>query len=259
VATEAEGLEGTLSLGRGLRLLLAIAEAEVRGDGAGVIRLAEIVGIEKSRASRMLGQLNALGLIERDPASREFHLGSRMLALAARAGEPRLLDEARPLLRRLVADYGESAFLHVLTADAALTLRAEPSPAALHVVLAPGQLLPLWRAAGRALLLDHDHETLVALAERLGLDATGGGTPPSAAELIERVEQARESDVVSSDGELDEEIVEVAAPVRVGGRIVAAVSVCGPAFRFREPSRDAASAVLGAAHELAASTARPTL
>jgi DNA-binding IclR family transcriptional regulator len=251
VTTSADDTAGAGALARGLRLLRAIGEAEARGDSAGVVRLGELTGIEKSRASRILRELTEIGLVERDASTREFRLGVRMLALAARAGEPALTQESRALLRSLVADYGESAYLHALVDGTALTIRAEPSQAALHVAARPGEALPLWRAAGRALLLGHSRHALSDASARVDFSESGVGAPHSAVELIARVGEDASRGMAVGERELDEDVLEIAVPVRLApDDIVASLSLSGPAFRFRPALSAAAAALREAASDL---------
>ncbi len=75
-----------------------------RGDraaaGCGVTRIGEMLGREKSQVSRALKTLAEFGLVERNPDA--LSLPARLAHLRARqlAGERRLLDDARPRLRR---------------------------------------------------------------------------------------------------------------------------------------------------------------
>ena len=88
-------------------------------------------------------------------------------------------------------------------------------------------------ASGRALLFDHD---LDSLAEVLGADplpAAGPRAPRTPAELHDRIVAARASGWATVDEEFEEGLVAVAAPVRgMRGHVVAAVNVSAPRFRF---------------------------
>ena len=100
------------------------------------MRLAELIGSDKSQTSRTLATLAEHGLVERDPETLAYRIGWQVFALAARAGEPRLLAAAPRLLRRLVHDLGESAHLSVRQGDSLLTLLSESPASAIH---APGR------------------------------------------------------------------------------------------------------------------------
>ncbi len=135
---------GTSGLERGLAVLQALAgpEAASRG-GLGVVRLAELVGSDKSQTSRTLATLAEHGLVERDPDTLSYRIGWQVFALAARAGEPRLLAAAPRLLRDLVHDLGESAHLSVREGASVLTLLSESPASAICAPGLVGALTPL--------------------------------------------------------------------------------------------------------------------
>jgi IclR family transcriptional regulator, KDG regulon repressor len=98
---------GATSLRRGLAIVLALGEEEANGNETlGVVQITELVGREKSQASRTLQTLAEFGVVERDAVTRGYRRGWRVYALAARAGEPRLLTAARPAIERLVETVG---------------------------------------------------------------------------------------------------------------------------------------------------------
>src|SRR5947207_15559570 len=100
------------SLRRGLDILLALgSEAALDGGALGVTRIAALTGYEKSQVSRTLRTLTEYGLAERSPGSRGFRLGWGCFTLAARAGEPRLIENARLALERLGQEASKTAHL----------------------------------------------------------------------------------------------------------------------------------------------------
>jgi IclR family KDG regulon transcriptional repressor len=236
---------GTSGLERGLAVLQALggAEASSRG-GLGVVRLAELVGSDKSQTSRTLTTLAEHGLVERDPETLAYRVGWQIFALAARAGEPRLLAAAPRLLRGLVQQLGESAHLSVRQGDSLLTLLSESPASAIHAPAVVGSLAPLANtSAGRALAFDLTGQELTTL----GL---AGSTP--------QIAEARELGYAIVREEFEPGLVAVAAPVRdSAGSVVAAVNVSAPAFRFAQRLEEAAAAVVAAADELSAELGAP--
>src|SRR3712207_7713877 len=89
-------------------------EEAVENGGLGVVRIAQLIGREKSQVSRALKTLAESGLVDRDPSTLHYRLGWRFFALAARAGEQMLLSVAPPLLERLMKSLGETVHLSVL-------------------------------------------------------------------------------------------------------------------------------------------------
>ena len=227
----AERSPAATSLGRGLRALELLA-----GDrsGLGVLEVARRLGVDKSQASRTLRTLAEHGLIERDPATLSYHLGARLFAYAARVSHARLLRCAPPLLERLVTRLGERSHLSVLDGTHVLTLLSHSPPQAVQAVGWEGRTVPAHNtASGRALLLDHDAEALRALFAGLELPGDAPRAPGDLDVLAGRIADARRRGRVRVEEELEAGLVAVAAPVRrFDGRIVAALNVSGPQFRF---------------------------
>jgi IclR family KDG regulon transcriptional repressor len=223
------------SLARGLEILAALSsDAALAEGGLGVTRIAALTGHEKSQVSRTLTVLSDRGLVERSALDRTFRLGWGCFALAARAGEPRLLDEARPALSRLVDAVQETAHLSTLRGAQVLTLLTE-SPS--HAIVARswvGRTIPAFcTSSGRALLVDHDR---AALLQRLGPEPFvpgGPNAPADVCELERRIHRARQVGYAVVDEESEPGLVAVAAPIRdFTGRVVAAINVSGPRFRL---------------------------
>jgi DNA-binding IclR family transcriptional regulator len=241
--------DGGSSLRRGLEALDLLAQDD---GGLGVVDVARRLGIDKSQASRTLRALADHGLAERDPATRAYRLGPRVFAYAARVSERRLLRAAPPVLEGLVRELGERAHLSVLDGTAVLTLLSESPPHAVQTAGWTGRTVPAYcTAAGRALLADHDAEALRALLAGVELARRAPNTPATIEEVAERIAAAAARGYASADEELEPGLAAVAAPVRrFDGRIVAALNVSGPSFRFGPRLDDAGPRVRRAADEL---------
>jgi IclR family KDG regulon transcriptional repressor len=249
--------ERASSLRRGIEILIALGSDEaLERDGLGVVRIAEIVGTEKSQVSRALSAFAAAGLVDRDPKSRAYSLGWRLFALAARSGQPRLIARAPGTLRGLVATTGETANLSVLQGGQTLTLLSEAPATAISANGWSGHTLPIvCTSAGRALLFDHDRLALENLLEPASFDGLGPTAPSDLTELHRRILAARHRGYATVDGEFEPGLVGVAAPVRdPAGRILAAVNVSGPKFRLQSRLAATGDAVRAAADALSEST-----
>jgi IclR family KDG regulon transcriptional repressor len=230
---------GTAALVRGLDVLCALADDPSATDGLGVVALAELVGGDKSQLSRTLRTLEEHGFVERDADTLAYRLGWRLFAVAARVGETKLLGAAPPVLRGLVRELGESVHLSVRQGDQVLTLLSESPAATLHAPGRVGGLTPLAStSAGRVLAFDLDSAELKALG--LG-------------DYAAAIASARALGYAIVREEFEPGLVAAAAPIRDGaGRVVAALNVSAPRFRFDDRLDEAASRVLEAAGVLSA-------
>ncbi|HEY2260527.1 MAG TPA: IclR family transcriptional regulator [Solirubrobacteraceae bacterium] len=220
---------------RGTAILIALGgEEAVDGEGLGVVRIAQLVGYEKSQVSRALAALAESGLVDRDPVTRAYRLGWRFFALAARSGRPRLMQLAPTVLGQLVADLGETAHLSVLQGTDVLTLLSEAPSSAIKAHGWSGRTVPAsCTSSGRALLFDHDVPALEALFGASTLERRRPRGPATVAQLHRRIRSARARGYAVVDEEFEAGLVGTAAPVRdFSGRIIAAINVSGPKFRL---------------------------
>ncbi|MEU7004677.1 IclR family transcriptional regulator C-terminal domain-containing protein [Nonomuraea sp. NPDC046570] len=243
----------TSTFDRGLDLLGAVLAAELGSTGyPGNAQLAEQLGLDQAQISRMLKDLAALELVERDGQGRGWRVGPGYFALAAAAGDADLASAARPLLRELVTRWHEPAWLSVRSQVMALTVEAQPSHWSSYVAAAPGAMTPVWcTGPGRALLLDHSEQELAELLD--AVEFVGGG--PLAARdvraLAARNAADRGAGVVVADREFEHDVVDFSAPVRGrSGAVVAALSVAVPLFRLGERATEIAASVERAAKAL---------
>jgi len=249
------GATDATSLRRGLAILLAIEGEEALGAAPpGVTRLAALIGSDKSQVSRSVRILVEHGLVDRDLDTLGYRLGWRLLAMAGRSGRVSLLAAAEPLLERLVRETGERAHLSVLRGATVLTVLSQGSDRAVEAAGWVGRTVPLHSTStGRALLLDHTREEIVALVAATPFAGGTAKAPRDARGLYARVAAARPRGFVIVDEEFEAGLVAVAAPVRdFSGRIVAALNVSAPKFRFAKQLPRAGKQVKAAADELSA-------
>jgi IclR family transcriptional regulator, KDG regulon repressor len=230
---------GTVGLSRGLAVLIALSAPDVAREGLGVVQLTEAVGGDKSQLSRVLATLAEQGFVERDPETLAYRLGWRVFAMATSVAEDRLLTLAPAILRRLVVELGESAHLSVRQGAGVLTLLSESPSSTLHAPGRVGGLAPLaTTSAGRVLVSDLADDELAAL----GL-----------AEAADAIAQARSDGYAIVREEFEPGLVAAAVPIRdASGRVIAALHVSAPRFRFDARLETASLLLVEVAAELSA-------
>lgn len=210
------------------------SEEAIAHGGLGVVRIAEIVGGDKGQLSRLLKTLAESGLVERDRDTLVYRLGWQLYALAARAGDQRLVTAARPLLVRLVESLGERVNLSVLRGAEVLTVLSESPPWEIQAAGWVGRTVPACcTSSGRALLLDAQRGELAALFADKGLARPAPKAPRTVDELFVRVQSSRARGYAVVNQEFEPGLVGAAAPVRdYRGRVCAAINVSAPKFRI---------------------------
>jgi DNA-binding IclR family transcriptional regulator len=202
--------------------------------GAGDV--ADHLGVARSTAYRYVQSLVRSGFLEEAEMGR-LRLGRRILELAiiARRGLG-LSDVARPVMRRLCADLGETILLTRLAGNAVVCLeREEASTQRIRISYERGQLLHINAAASAFVLLAwlHDH-SLDPVLRSTPLERFTGRTLTSPSALRRRLAETAKQGFGLSQGELDENVLGVGAPIRDADDVVrAAISVA--AFSTRMP------------------------
>lgn len=145
------GTGRTTTVGKIVVLLEAVAMSE---SGVGVRQLARDTRTDKSAVSRLLQQLESMGVVEQSTVSGQFSAGPRLFALAAGLrGRDSLWRAAEPVLRGLVEQFNESCYL--TTRDHGFVVFRERIECtnSIRYVIEQGQRSPLHAGAGgRAIL-----------------------------------------------------------------------------------------------------------
>ncbi|GAA4611409.1 IclR family transcriptional regulator [Saccharopolyspora hordei] len=144
---QANPKESSLTLERGLSLLQAVAESE--SEAPTISDLAATVGVSRAAVYRLLGPLQARGLVRREGS--RVRLGLGVLWLAGRV-LPQLRVASLPALRSLAEQVGATVHLTVADGSEAQAVAVvEPSWTSYHVSYRVGSRHPVHRgAAGRA-------------------------------------------------------------------------------------------------------------
>lgn len=220
----------------------------------GVTTIAKHLGVHKSTASRLVSALEQRGLVEQVEERGKYRLGLGIVRLAgATTARLDLVQEARPVVRRLAAQTGETVNLVIESDGSALYLDQVSGTSTMSSYDWVGQRIPLHATSnGKILLSERDPAELHHL---LGvLPAYTPSTVTDVEVLAEQLAAARQQGYAVATDELDVGLTAVAAAVRnAHGEIAASVSVSGPTFRFdSERIAEVAALVRDAAAEVSA-------
>jgi len=231
----------------------AVAVLEALADGElGTNEIARRARVDPSTASRQLATLAAHGLVEHVAESGRYRLGLRLVELGNLVlGRLDLRELARPHLRALVEETGETATLSVPGERDAITVDFVQSPRSVRSVAQLGRpSVGHATAAGK-----------VVLAYARDGPAAGAGARPASPSsslraytprtIVDPVALERELRRVRERGwavaveEREPGLAAIAAPVLGrGGELAAVLGLQGPAERFRGRALEAAVAPL---------------
>jgi DNA-binding IclR family transcriptional regulator len=227
-------MRGTDSAERVVAVLDRLASAP---EGLGVTDLARQLDIHKTTASRLLATLALTGIVEREPATRRYRLGARLVSLAGAAvARLPVVSQARPELEHLAATAMETANLAIL--DGRHVVYVDQVVPADAVVMASwvGRRSPAHASSSGKVLLAFGDDAVREAVLASPLEELTAQTITDPQRLRVVLDETRKRGYAAGVGELEDGLVTVAAPVVVGQRAVGAISLSGPSFRI--PPRD---------------------
>lgn len=241
-------------LGRAMAILSAFGQED---QGLPLAELVRRTGLPKTTTHRLLAELVALRLLERDADGRH-RLGSRLFELGMHASvERRLLEVAMPFLQDLYGRTQETVHLGILEGHEVVYVaklgghRQARSPSRI------GGRMPLHCTAIGKVLLAHSGTDLLERVVAGGLERRTPHTITAPGLLRRQLDEALRTGVAFEREESTLGLVCVAAAVLDrDDRPVAAISVTGPTPRFQPEQH--VGAVRAAAAGAAATLARRT-
>lgn len=220
-------MSGVQSVDRALDVLEALAG---HGGAASLSEIAATTGLPYGTIHRLLRTLLARGYV-RQESDRRYALGGALVRLGG-AAENMVAAWARPYLARMVDLSGETANLAVLEGDFVVYVAQVPSPRRLRMFAEVGRRVPAHSTAvGKVLLADRPDAA--AILERTGMPRRTDRTITSVPEMLAELERVRERGYALDLGEEETGVHCLAVPVRDGQRVVAGMSVSGPADRMK--------------------------
>lgn len=219
---------GTQAVVRAIAILKSLARPP---HGYGISELAALLDINKAAVFRLLGALEAEGMVVRNEATATYQLGPELITLGASAlGATDLGAVAHDALTELVRRTGETATLEILVGSEVLLINEVQG----HFLLAGNPELGMrWPAhatsTGKVLLAMGPSPSLPSELKKRTPDTI------TSRRLLEReLEKVRELGYATAVDELEVGFTAAAAPVRNHlGSVVAAISVNGPSSRMR--------------------------
>lgn len=220
------------SVARAFRLLEALTTGEM-----GITELADRTDLPKSTVARLTRTLEDLGALERVDDEGRYRVGPQIVALAGVASPTaNLVSIVRPHLRLLAELTGEDAGLSVPDGHRVHYISQVSSDNDIQVRDWTGERISMHAtSSGQVILASWPEERLARFLER-PLTAHTDSTITEPDELRKRLKAAEQDGFVWAYEELTEGLNSVATAVNDSrGRLVGAIHVHGPAYRFPGP------------------------
>ncbi|MGW7054173.1 IclR family transcriptional regulator [Streptomyces sp. NPDC054887] len=228
---------GVQSVDRAVTVLEILAQ---RGE-AGVSEVATTIDVHKSTAFRLLGALEARGLVEQAAERGKYRLGFGIVRLAGAVSRRiDITEQGRPVCERLAEEIGETVNVAVREAHYAINLYQVHGPGAVTANNWVGQLTPLYAtSSGKILLAQLPTKERSAILAQSGIKKITPHTITAKTKLEKELTETRKRGYATNYEEFEIGLHAMAAPVRSrDGDVIAAISASGPAYRFTRERMD---------------------
>lgn len=212
--------------------------------------VAQLSGIGKSTAFRLLTTLENRGFLRKDPSAR-YSLGVKFFSIKMLMTDRReLAGIMHPFLVELNEQTRETCHLSMLTENAeALFLDNLPGKAQVRVSSAVGQSRPLYAiASGKAMLAFQPRSFVRNYAEHVVFEPRTIKTIKNVATLYQQLNEIRETGYAYDDEEFELGLTCFSAPILNSKQeAIAAFCVSGPTARMRQNQEHCIAALKQAA------------
>lgn len=219
-------------LGKALAVLEVVAD---HPQGIGLPDLAARLDLPRQTVHRVLGQLEATGLLLRDPVRERFSVGPRLTRLSLTAiSSNNQWAPVRGVLQALVDDIGETCNIGVLEGLDYIYIERIECEWPLRIHLEVGNRSPAHcLSGGKVLLASLEPKLRARLLKSRKLVARTARSITRVGDLEKELEKVRAQGYGLNDQENFEGIVAMAVPIKdAQARVVAALTMHGPLPRM---------------------------
>jgi DNA-binding IclR family transcriptional regulator len=223
--------------------------------------IARALGINRTRTYRILKTLEEQEFAIVDPESGRWQLSLKCLEIGEQIREQYDVRQvAAPFVASLAQRTGDTVEIVTLDGDSAVIIDGQRGGHRLQVTSGIGQRFPLHVGASPKLLLAFSpKEQQERLLRSMDLTPYTLKTITDKGELRHRLAQIQAEGYAVDEGEYEDDICSVGAPIRDhAGQVIAGITVSMPASRFNRRRRhEMAAMVIDTAERISARYRRP--
>jgi IclR family KDG regulon transcriptional repressor len=202
----------------------------------GISEIAEVVGLHKATAHRIVTTLVNYGYLERAADGQKYRLGLELTNLGFKViRRMDLRREALPYMKQLVQEWDETCDLSIFDQGKVFYIEVLQGKQALTIAAAVGQRLPAHCTASGKLFLAHLPPAEVDATLSHPLESYTDNTITSPDEIRRQLETIRNQGYAVDFEEYELGICAVAAPIcNRGGNVIAAIGSPSPTRRMTQ-------------------------
>ncbi|MEE9388657.1 MAG: HTH-type transcriptional regulator BhcR [Paracoccaceae bacterium] len=214
---------------------LDVLDALAAADGLTLSELAVKLSRSPSTIYRILNTFAQRSIVEIEPSQQTWHVGPAAFRLgSAFLRRSNILERARPVMRLLMEQIGETANLGIEKSDMVLFISQVEARQTIRAFFPPGMQSPMHASGiGKALLSLYSQERLKRLHKQQKLERFTPFTITDPQALMQDLEQIRANGYALDNEEREVGMRCIAAPIVDSfGEAVAGISVSGPTHRM---------------------------
>jgi IclR family KDG regulon transcriptional repressor len=219
---------------------IVILETLSKHQSINLEQLSKETGLPKATLLRFLSTLVNLGYVYRDNTDL-YSLTLKMFSVGSHGLEHiDLIHVANPVAQRLCDELGETVHMGVLEEDKAVYVLKKESSFTIRMHSRVGKAIPLYcTAIGKVLLSDMTQDSLDAYLESVKMKPFTPNTITDVGVLKQELEQIRNRGWASDNEEHEMGTLCIGSPIKdYTGKVVAAMSVSWPLFRFNPEEQE---------------------
>jgi IclR family KDG regulon transcriptional repressor len=240
---------GNQSLMRGLRILEAYTSKK---RSWGVRELGRELEINAATTYRLIAELASRGYLEQNPETQKYHLGPKVVQIAANYSMQNSLIEVG---LRVFSNYEQrfpyNFYIGVMSNDEVIYVAVHESRGPLKITTEPGQSVSVYGSAlGKLLLANESDEFIKKMIAGHPLKKITPLTVADGKEFMRQIREIRKLGYAINLGEVYQEIASVATAIRgPDGSVIAGVSLSFPML-YMETGRVAIEEVIDLAKQI---------
>jgi DNA-binding IclR family transcriptional regulator len=198
-------------------------------QGLRLLELSQKLGFPKSSIHHTLSTFLPYNYVIQDPDTKRYFIGFKFLSIGkAFLDNIDVRKISTKYLRELFEECNEPVHLYILRGGQIICIDKLETPGRLSLVTYIGfSTDPHAAAAGKVLLCELPSDKIAEIYNKRKLHKYGKKTITRLSQLMKELEEVRKQGYAIDDEEYYEGVRCVAAPVRAGGQIVAAISITG--------------------------------
>jgi len=216
---------------------LDVLDVLAAADGVTLSELSVRLSRSPSTIYRILNTFAQRAIVEIDPASQTWHVGPAAFRLGSSfLRRSSILERARPVMRELMEEIGETANLGIEKSNSVLFVSQVEARETIRAFFPPGTQSPMHASGiGKALLSLHPQNRLDRMLRLGDLEKFTSRTITDADVLRSELAKIRDDGYALDDEEREVGMRCIAAPIINNfGEPVAGISVSGPTHRMTE-------------------------